>query len=314
MRFFLIDHVRGAELLLFGIFRIAETEQDDAPFSGRKLHLQPQYGDRSPAGGNAAEGRSLLHGDRFIPATKTSEERVTVRIETFDRGICRKEGVMVPAFAVFGLVIDGTALCLDLADIPVALEIGLIIHRIPEAPLHAAVDVQVLFFRTLIRQYEFPDLHVGMQRDRNGQFRTDAVLFSLKDRVAEPVPAAVKVKGRPGRQERRAPDRFAVADVEKPPALVGRYVVVAETGDPPQLCILIKTVSSAGIADQRKESFVSQIVCPRQRRIRPRDDVFPCLIVKIAVPHIAFPPIIRVKELVITEIRLISDIFSVLID
>ena len=288
MRFFLIDHAGGAEFAVFRILRIAEAEQEGPGLARVELYLQPQHGNRCPARGDAAIGSPFFHGQRLFPAAELPEEGVAVGIEAFDRSIYRIESVVVPALAVFGLMIDRTAFGLHLADVPVALEIGLVVDRVPEAPFDAAVNIQFFFLFAPVRQHELLHFHVGVKGDRDGQRGADAVFPALKDRVAEAVPAAVRIEGRHRRPERRTPDHFPVADVKEPPAFVGRYVVVAETGDPPQLCILIKTVAAAGIADQREKSVISEIIGPRQGRIRARDHVFPGIIVKKAVFHHIF--------------------------
>ena len=97
--------------------------------------------------------------------------------------------------------------------------------------------------------------------------------------------AAIRFERSLCRQERRAPDRFAVADVEAPSALVVRNVVVPEPRNAPELCILIKTVAAAGVADQREEPVVPEIVDPGKRRVRPIDDIILCSVVEISVLH-----------------------------
>jgi hypothetical protein len=70
------------------------------------------------------------------------------------------------------------------------------------------------------------------------------------------------------------------------PVAVHGTIIVTISAQPEKLCILIKTVTAAGVADQREESVAAEIIDPRQGRIRPRNDIFLCVVVKIAVLHI----------------------------
>ena len=92
--------------------------------------------------------------------------------------------------------------------------------------------------------------------------------------------AAIAVQRRLRRQEGRAPNRVAVANVEAATAVVGRNIIITEAGDPPQLGVPVEAVTAAGIADQREKAVAAQIVDPGQGRVRPGDHVFSRLVVK----------------------------------
>jgi hypothetical protein len=76
------------------------------------------------------------------------------------------------------------------------------------------------------------------------------ILAALKNRIAHAVTAPVAVQRSPRRKESGAPDIFIIADIEAAAAIICRYIIITEAGNPAKLGILIKTVTAAGIADQ----------------------------------------------------------------
>jgi hypothetical protein len=76
------------------------------------------------------------------------------------------------------------------------------------------------------------------------------ILAALKNGIAHAVPALIASQRSPRRKESGAPDIFIIADIEAAAAIICRYIIITEAGDPAKLGILIKTVTAAGIADQ----------------------------------------------------------------
>ena len=107
------------------------------------------------------------------------------------------------------------------------------------------------------------------------------------DRVAEPVAAGVPVELTLGRLPARVPVVAAVvvADVQEAAADVERRVVVAIPDQPPQPGVAVERVPAGGVGDERDVVLAAQVVDPRQRRVRARDDVFPSIVVEVAVAH-----------------------------
>src|SRR5690606_36853500 len=106
-------------------------------------------------------------------------------------------------------------------------------------------------------------------------------------RVAHAVAAAVVLKRGGRRLPRRGPVRAArvVAQVDVAPARVGRDVVVAVAGEAAQPGVLIKGVAARRVRDQAEVRLTAQVVDPGERRVRPGDDIFAILVVKVAVLH-----------------------------
>ena len=146
----LVDDVLRREFLLLRQLRITQPEEQRLFLTGRKRQLQPQRGNGRPAGGNAAEAGPLLHGNRLPPGPEAAQEGVPVRVEAGNRRVDGVERIVIPALPVFRLVVDGRAFELHLADVPVALEVGCVVHGVPEAPFHGAVDGQLLFCSAFI--------------------------------------------------------------------------------------------------------------------------------------------------------------------
>ena len=80
-----------------------------------------------------------------VPAVELAEELVAAGVETDDGRVDAVECVMVAALLEFGLVVQqrgiGFAFDLHLAGGQVALEVGRVVHGIPQAPFHGAGHV-----------------------------------------------------------------------------------------------------------------------------------------------------------------------------
>ena len=69
-------------------------------------------------------------------------EGVAGGVEAGDRGVGPEHCVVVAALAVLGLVVDGAAHDLHFAGGEVALEVGAVVHGVPQAELHVAEHIQ----------------------------------------------------------------------------------------------------------------------------------------------------------------------------
>ncbi len=91
--------------------------------------------DGLPAVRNAVFALAEFHCFRIGKAAKRAAERFAIRIEPADGNVNGKHRKMVPALAVFGLVVNAAAFDLDLANVVVALKIAHVVQRVPEAEL-----------------------------------------------------------------------------------------------------------------------------------------------------------------------------------
>jgi len=192
---------------------------------------------------------------------------------------------MVAALAVLGLVVDGAALDLDFAGREIALEVGGIVHSIPETELQIAEYSKRFRYITLVGQHQTVDLAVVAYRHKQLQLRGQTVLFAGNDAVPEAVAALIAVQLGLGGLPAGIPDGIAVLNIVIPAVRVRRYVIVAVASDTPQLGILVKAVPTGRVRNKAEECLAAQIVDPRQRRARCGDDIFACGIGKMTELH-----------------------------
>lgn len=77
---------------------------------------------------------------------------------------------MSAALAVLGFVVDLRTLDLNFADAEVSLEVGHIVHGVPEAELYKRSQSQCFFFGAVVGQHETVYFAGICQRNKSGQF------------------------------------------------------------------------------------------------------------------------------------------------
>ena len=131
---------RWIKLLIRRIFMIAQQEDDRLLLRGLQRHLKLHCPNRLPAMGDGVAQGSPLHSQGRIPSPIGTQESISVSIEALPFLRACKKGKMVTSLAVFRLVIDHSINNLNLTDRVIALEIGCIIHRIPQTELKRGKD------------------------------------------------------------------------------------------------------------------------------------------------------------------------------
>ena len=133
----LVDGLRAGRIELFGdgILVVAEDEDDLAGLAGRQFELDLMRADRRPAMGDGVGELAGFDGGGLVPAAVTAQEGLALGVEAAAFGGAGEVGKVVAALAILGLVIDDAVFDLDLADGEVALEVGGVVLRIPEAEL-----------------------------------------------------------------------------------------------------------------------------------------------------------------------------------
>ena len=281
----LIDDAGGGELFVHGILDVAQTEEDGPGLPGFQGQVEVVGTDRGPAVGNAVGAAARLDGFRLGGAAVYAAEGVAGGVEAGDRGVGPEHCVVVAALAVLGLVVDGAAHDLHFAGGEVALEVGAVVHGVPQAELHVAEHIQRAGGIGLVFQRQAVDLAGVAARDEQLLLGADAVLLTGQDGVAQTVAAAVSVQLGLGGLPAGVPDRAAVVDVDAVAVHIQRRVVVAVTGDAAQPRIPVKAVAAAGVGHQTEEVLAAQIVDPGQRRAGRVDHVFPMHIIKMSEFH-----------------------------
>ena len=144
-------------------------------------------------------------------------------------------------------MVDRGSVDLNFAGAEITLEVGHVIHGIPQAEFHIGKQGEILFLIGFIGQCQFIYFTRSAHRDKIGEDGGNAVLFSFKNRVAKTVAAFVVVKFGLGRHPARIPYGISVLDKVVKTVAVQWYVVIAVSGQAKELRVFVKAVSSAGI-------------------------------------------------------------------
>ena len=284
----LIDDAGGGELFLLRVLDVAQTEEDLLFLPGGKVDMDMQRTYRCPAVGDAAAAVPGTDGLRVCRAAVHTAKSIPGGVKAGDGGVGPEHRIVVAALPVLGLVVDGTRLHLHLAGGEVALEVGAIVHSVPQAELHIAEHVQLPGTITAVGQgqaVQLTGIALGHEQLLRG---ADAVLFTLQNGVAQPVAAAVAVQRRLGGLPAGVPDRAAILDVDVVAVHVQRRAVVAVAGQAAQSGVPVKAVAACRVGDQTKKVFTAKVVDPRQRGLWGGDDIFPACVIKMAESHKCF--------------------------
>ena len=285
----LVDRLRTGriELAVLRVLAVAEHEDDFLRLAGGKLEPDVVRADRLPAVGLRIGRLAALDDDRAVPAAVGPEERVALRVEAGQRLRAGEVGEVVAPLAVLRLVVDDAILDLDLAYRVVALEVGVVFERLPQAELDRAEERHLRRRGPLVRDAHPPDLEVLAERHEVARLGPDPAQPRPDDRVAQAVAAAVVLEIALDRLPARAPEvaRVVVAKVDVPPAQVERRVVVAVSGQTPKARVAVEGVAAGRVRDDPEVAFAAQVVDPGQRRVRSRNDVLALVIVEVAVAH-----------------------------
>ncbi len=285
----LVDRPRAGrvELGVRRVLRVPEDERDVACLTRAELEADLVGADRLPAMRDRTRRGPALDGNRPVPAPVRPEERVARGVEGGRRVRAGEVGEMVAPLPVLRRVVDDAVLDLDLADRVVALEVGRIVLRVPQAELDGSEQRHPRGLRPLVGQADAPDLERLTDRDEVARLDADPGALRRDRRVAQAVPALVRLEVAVGRLPAGAPVVAAVvvADVQVSPAQVERRVVVPVAGESPQAGVAHERVAAGRVRDDPEVLVAAEVVDPRQRRVGPRDDVFAVVVVEMAVTH-----------------------------
>ena len=134
----LVDDAGGLPLFIVGVLDVAQHKDQAAALAGGQHQVDLVRAHRRPAVGDGAGAAPLFHRLGVCIAAVRAQKGVPAGVEAVHRGVHRPDGVVIAALAVFGLVADHAALHLHLAGGEVALEVGGIVHRVPQAELDVA--------------------------------------------------------------------------------------------------------------------------------------------------------------------------------
>ena len=290
MRARLVDHAGGGEFLILRVFDIAEPEAELLHLAGAELYVELHRADRRPAMSNRTGTAPGCDCIRQRGRTVDTDKCIAGGIEAVIRAVRPEHGIVIPPLAVFGFVINGVRLQLDLADGKVPLEVGAVVHRVPETEFHIREHVEHLFRVSLIFQRQPDKQAVVALRDQQRLRRRNAILLPLDHAVAETVTAGIAIQLRFRRLPARIPYGIAILDVDVEALLIERAVVVAVARQPAQPRVAVEAVAARRIGQEREKILASEVIDPRQRRARACDHVLAPLIVKETKLHLRTPP------------------------
>ena len=251
--------------------------------SGGKLNVYAVRRYRTPAVGYGAAAFAVEHCLGSIEAVVHSEETLPVRVKGLHRAVGGIESIVVAALAIFSLVVDNAAFHLHLAGREVALEILHIRGCVQQAPFSEREEFEPFGLSAKVAQAEFLYFSIASERNEEESAGPQAVLFAADAGVAHAVGAFVGIKLSLARLPARIPYASFVVDIEITSAIVGRNAVVAISGNPSELGVLIEGVSSGRRGNQGKEILRAKIVDPGPRELRVGYDEFPATVVEMSV-------------------------------
>src|SRR5690554_6351035 len=113
-----------------------------------------------------------------------------------------------------------------------------------------------------------------------------AVFGTFYGGVTQAVPAFIMIVGCLNRFPTGRPYSTPVVDVIIASAIVHRNIVVAVTLQATILCILIKSIASCSVRNQRKEILTAQIVDPGPGGFGLFNHILPSFVVKMSKFHL----------------------------
>src|ERR1035437_7227970 len=189
----LVDDLRNgrSELLLLWVLLIAENKDDLAAFTGFEREPDVVRADRSPAVGDGIKTVSAFDGGRIVPASIGAQEDIALRVAAGDCFRASEEREVVAALAVFRLVVDHAVLDFDLADAEVALEVGGIVLRIPQAEFDRGEYGEFGSTGATIRNCQLPDFEILVEGYEVAGARFNAAVSRADRGVAHAVTAGI---------------------------------------------------------------------------------------------------------------------------
>ena len=281
----LVYDAGGRPLFCFGVFNVAQHKNQAAALAGLQGDIDLMHANGRPAMRHRVGAGTFFHDFGVGVAAPAAQKGIPAGVKAIYWRVDREKSVVVAALAILSLVVNRAALDLDLACRKIALEVGGIIHGVPQTELYIAEYSKRFRYITLVGQHQTINLAVVAYRHKQLQLRGQTVLFAGDDAVPKAVAALIAVQLGLGGLPAGIPDGIAVLNIVIPAVRVRWYVIVAVAGDTPQLGIPVKAVPARRVGNKAEECLAAQIVDPRQRRARRGDDIFTCGIGKMTELH-----------------------------
>ena len=282
---FLVDNPAAFPFLIFRILNITEHQDDALCLSGEKIQGELHRTDRCPPVGYAARATAAENCRRLCRAAVDADKSVSRRVEGIRSAVCPQKCIVITPLAVFRFMVDGIGSDFHFTGRKIALEIGSVIHGVPKAEFGIRENINFLFL--------FPDVGNCYPAEQTG-FTTrhqhllcsqNALLFAFKNRIAQPVAAAIGIDVSLHRLPGDIPDLACRFQVNMEAVLIQRAGIIAVAGNAAQARILIKAVAASRIGDKRKKILAAEIVNPGKRRFWSLNNIFALFVIKISELH-----------------------------
>ena len=244
--------------------------------------------------GHRISGGAFVDILRMLNASINPQKIITACIEAVNFRVDRIIGKVVPAFSVFGFVVDFGAVDFHLSQAQIPLKICGVVYCVPETEFYIRGKVQCLYRGIIVCQHETVYLAGFMKRNKGCEICPDPVFRSKKSAVAQSVAALIGVQGSFYRLPSRGPYRVPVLDKVVPAVGIRRHIVIAVAGKAQELCVFIKAVASAGVRNQGEKVFVSQVIDPWKGSSGRCDDILFVLIIKVSEFHVNFLHLLKI--------------------
>ena len=186
-----------------------------------------------------------------------SDESLSISIETIYWRVYTIKSIMVATLFVFGFMVNHRTLHFHLAGREVTLEVFHIGSSIPQAPLGKREELKRFCFVALVGQCQLLHFTPRLQWHKEKHTCLYPILLSGDARITHTMTAFIAIQWRFARLPPWRPNTFSIVDVEIASTIIHRHIVVTIACDSAEFGILIKTISSGCIRNQRKEIFVS---------------------------------------------------------
>ncbi len=281
----LVDDAGGCPFFLCGILDVAKAKDQRAALARCERKIKLLRGNGLPAVGDASGAAGAEDGLRPGGAAVHAHESVPRGVEAVGLPVRPEDSVVIAPLTIFCLVIDRRTHDLHLAGGIVALEVGAVVHGVPEAEFHVGEKAQLFFFGALIANADAHEQAVVPLRDEELLADCHAVLCPFDHGIAQAVAAKVRIQLLLHRLPARIPDRPVVLYIDMKAFGIQGTVVVTIARKTAKPCVAEKGVAPRGIGAERKKGFAAQVVDPGQGRARRGDHVLPARIVKISELH-----------------------------
>ena len=236
--------------------------------------------------GDAVAAAGAEHGFRLCRAPVDTDKSIPGGVIGIGNTVCPKLGIVVAPLAVFRLVIDHPGCHLHLAGGEIALEIGGIIHGIPETELRVGEDIHPSCSVCVVGYLHTPQQAMISAGDKHLLLCGDSVLPALKNSVSKPVAAGIGIQLRLHRLPGDVPYLSVRFQIDMESVLIQRTCVVAIAGNAAEACIFIEGISAGCVGQKREKVFTAQIIDPGKGCTRGFDNIFPFFIIKMAKFHV----------------------------